>query len=279
MLATLNPSEEVVLFEPYFMAYSDIVEYLGTKEVGVPLDENSGYRLDLEGLKENITKKTKMMVLCNPNNPSGTVFSKSELKGIADIAIDEDLLVLSDEVYCEFIWDGKEHTAIASLPGMKERTIVSSSFSKTFAMTGWRLGYILADKDLAAKIQKIPLGYRTNTFVQIAGVAAMEGPWEPVKAMAEKYDRRRKFLVPRLSEITGIKCHIPEGAFYIFPNIAELKMGSEEFCISLLKEKKIFAQPGTAFGVTGENHIRIPLIKSVDEFEDIAQAIEDHINK
>jgi aspartate/methionine/tyrosine aminotransferase len=276
---TVNPGEEVILLEPYFMAYSNLVEYVGANEVGVQLDEEIGYRLDIEALKERVSDKTKMIVLCNPNNPSGTVFTKEELKGIADVAIDEDLLILSDEVYCEFVWDGREHTAIASLPGMKERTIISSSFSKTFAMTGWRLGYVIADQSLTSRIRKIPLGYRTNTFVQIAGVAAMQGTWEPVKAMAEEYDRRRSFMVPRLSEIEGINCHNPEGAFYLFPNIGGLGMGSEEFCESLLKEKKILARPGTAFGVTGEGHMRIPLIKPVDILEDIAQSIEDHARK
>ncbi len=273
---TVNPGDEVVLLEPYFMAYSNLVEYLGAREVGVPLDEDEGYRLDLEALKERATGKTKMIVLCNPNNPSGTVFTIEELKGIADVAIDEDLLVLSDEVYCEFVWDGREHTTIASLPGMRARTIISSSFSKTFAMTGWRLGYLIAEKSLTSRIRKIPLGYRTNTFVQMAGVAAMRGSWEPVKAMAEEYDRRRKFMVPRLSEIEGINCHNPEGAFYLFPNIGDLGVGSEEFCESLLKEKKILARPGTAFGVTGEGHMRIPLIKPVEVLEEIAQSIEDH---
>lgn len=275
----VNPGEEVVLLEPYFMAYSNLVEYFGAKEVGVPLDEADGYRLDIEALKENVSGKTKMIVLCNPNNPSGTVFTDDELKGIADVAVDEDILILSDEVYCEFVWDGKKHVTIAALPGMKERTVISSSFSKTFAMTGWRLGYVIADKCLTARIQKIPLGYRTNTFVQNAGVAAMQGPWEPMKAMAEEYDKRRKYMVPRLSEIEGIHCHNPEGAFYLFPNIGGLGMGSEEFCESLLKEKRILARPGTAFGVTGEHHMRIPLIKPVEVLEEIAESIEDHARK
>ncbi len=276
MTGTINPGEEVIVLEPYFMAYSNLIEYIGARETRVALEEDEGYRLDVEALKDKVTQKTKMIVLCNPNNPSGTVFTMEELKGIADVAIDEDLLVLSDEVYCEFVWDGREHTTIASLPGMRERTIISSSFSKTFAMTGWRLGYVLADKHIATRLQRIPVGYRTNTFVQIAGVAAMRGSWEPVKAMAEEYDRRRRFMVPRLSEIEGINCHNPEGAFYLFPNIGGLGLGSEEFCESLLKEKKILARPGTAFGVTGESHMRIPLIKPVEVLEEIAQSIEDH---
>ncbi|MBQ04604.1 hypothetical protein CL673_07890 [Candidatus Bathyarchaeota archaeon] len=276
-MGTVNPGEEVILLEPYYMRYSNLVEYIGAREVGVPLNETNGYRLDLEALKENLSGKTKLIILCNPNNPSGTVFTKEEMKGIADVAIDEDLLVLSDEVYCEFLWDGREHTTIASLPGMRERTIISSSFSKTFAMTGWRLGYFIAEKSLTSNIRKIPLGYRTNIFVQIAGVAAMRGPWEPVNAMAEEYDRRRKYMVPRLSAIEGINCHNSEGSYFLFPNIEDLGIGSEEFCESLLREKKILARPGTTFGNTGEGHIRISLTKSIEDLDEIAQSIEDHV--
>jgi len=279
MTGTLNPRDEVILLEPYFMAYSDLVEYCGAKEVGVALDEEKGYRLDAEAVNEKVTEKTKMIVLCNPNNPSGTVFSKQELVEIADIAKDNDLMVLSDEVYCEFTWDGRKHTSIASLPEMKERTIISSSFSKTFAMTGWRLGYVLADDSIVKRLQKIPLGYRTNTFVQIAGVAALKGPWEPIKEMIDEYDRRRRFMVPRLNEVDGLRCHMPEGAFYLFPSLRDLNKESETFCESLLKDKKILARPGTAFGRTGEYHMRIPLIKPIETLERIATDIESHVSE
>jgi len=279
MAGTINPGEEVIVLEPYFMAYSNLIEYFGAKEVGVVLKEEEGYHLDVEALKESLTPKTKMIIICNPNNPSGTVYTQEELAGIAEVAHDNDLLVLSDEVYNEFVWDGREHVSIASLPGMKERTIVSNSFSKTFAMTGWRLGYVLADKSIATRLQRIPVGYRTNTFVQLAAVEALKGPWEPVEKMAEEYDRRRRFMVPRLNEIDGINCHMPEGAFYLFPNIGGLCKSSEEFCESLLVEKKILARPGTAFGVSGEHHMRIPLIKPVEVLEKIADAIEDHAKK
>jgi aminotransferase len=279
MTGTVNPGEEVILLEPYFMAYSNLVEYCGAKEIGVALDEEKGYRLNLEALNEKVTKKSKMIVLCNPNNPSGTVFSKQELKGIAEIAEDNDLLILSDEVYCEFLWDGRKHTSIASLPGMKERTIISSSFSKTFAMTGWRLGYILADEFIAKKLQKIPLGYRTNTFVQIAGVEALKGSWKPIEEMIKEYDKRRNFMVPRLNNVDKLRCNTPEGAFYLFPSFKDLNVKSETFCESLLKKKKILARPGTAFGKTGEYHMRIPLIKPIEILEKIATAIEHHVSE
>jgi len=276
MAGTVNPGEEVVLLEPYFLDYSNIVEYVGAREAGVALDEKRGYRLDAEALNEKVTRKTKMIVLCNPNNPSGTVFTETELKEIADIAIDNDILILSDEVYREFVWDGGKHLSIASLPGMKERTIICSSFSKTFAMTGWRLGYVLADEAITKRLQKIPIGYRTNTFTQIAGVIAMKGPRDSVEKMIKEFDRRRRFMVPRLEEIEGIRCHMPEGAFYLFPNIEGIGVRSEPFCESLLKEKKLLVRPGTAFGKSGEYHMRIPLIKPVNTLEEIAVKIEDH---
>ena len=276
---TVNPGEEVVLLEPYFLDYSNIVEYVGAREAGVALDEKRGYRLDAEALKEKMTQKTKMIVLCNPNNPSGTVFTETELKEIADIAIDNDILILSDEVYREFVWDGRKHVSIASIPGMKERTIMCSSFSKTFAMTGWRLGYVLADEAITKRLQKIPIGYRTNTFTQIAGVSAMKGPREAVEKMIKEFDRRRRFMAPRLEEIEGIRCHEPEGAFYLFPNIEDIGVKSEPFCESLLKETKLLVRPGTAFGKSGEHHMRIPLIKPINTLEEIAVKIEDHTKK
>lgn len=279
MAGTVNPGEEVVLLEPYFLDYSNIVEYVGAREAGVALDEKRGYRLDAETLNEKVTQKTKMIVLCNPNNPSGTVFTETELKEIADIAIDNNILILSDEVYREFLWDGRKHVSIASLPGMKERTIICSSFSKTFAMTGWRLGYVLADEAITKRLQKIPIGYRTNTFTQIAGVSAMKGPHEAVEKMIKEFDRRRRFMAPRLEEIEGIKCHEPEGAFYLFPNIEDIGVKSEPFCESLLKETKLLVRPGTAFGKSGEYHMRIPLIKPINTLEEIAVKIEDHTKK
>ncbi len=275
----VNPNEEVVLLEPYFLDYSNIVEYVGAKEVGVALDEKCGYRLDAESLNEKVTRKTKMIVLCNPNNPSGTVFTETELSEIAEIAIDNDILILSDEVYREFVWGNRKHVSIASLSGMKDRTIVCSSFSKTFAMTGWRLGYVLADKAITQRLQKIPIGYRTNTFTQIAGVTAMKGPRDSVEKMIKEFDCRRCFMVPRLEEIDGIRCHMPEGAFYLFPDIGSMGVKSEPFCESLLKEKKLLVRPGTAFGESGEYHVRIPLIKPINVLEEIAIKIEDHSQK
>jgi len=151
---------------------------------------------------------------------------------------------------------------------------VSLSFSKTFAMTGWRLGCLIADRPISSKISQMPIGYRTNTFVQLAGLEALKGPWEPVEEMAREFDRRRRFLVPRLNEIEGVRCHMPEGSIFTFPSIRGLGVRSMEFCERLLRESRILLRPGVAFGEAGEYHVRIPLIKPIEVLEEVASAIE-----
>ncbi len=279
MAGTLNPGDEVIQLEPYYMAYHGLIEYLGAREVTVPLVEEEGYRLDVEALKERVTPETKMLVLCNPSNPTGTVYTEGELKGIADVAVDNDLLVLSDEVYNELVWDGRRHRSISALPGMRERTIVSMSFSKTFAMTGWRLGCLIADGAISSRLARMPIGFRVNTFVQLAGLEALRGPWEPIDEMRREFDRRRRFFVPRLNEIEGVGCHMPEGSIFTFPNIEALGKESVEFCEALLKGSRILVRPGIAFGEAGEYHVRIPLIRPVETLERVASAVEDCAEK
>jgi aspartate aminotransferase len=275
----LNSGDEVVQLEPYYMAYHGLIEYLGAREAIVPLAEEEGYRLDVEALKERVTPETKMVVLCNPSNPTGTVYTEEELKGIADVAVDNDLLVLSDEVYNELIWDGRRHCSISALPGMRERTIVSMSFSKTFAMTGWRLGCLIADEAISSRLARMPIGYRVNTFVQMAGLEALRGPWEPVEEMRREFDRRRKFFVFRLNEIDGVRCHMPEGSIFTFPNIEAIGKKSVEFCEALLEGSRVLVRPGIAFGEAGEYHVRIPLIRPVDTLKKVAAAVEDCAEK
>jgi len=279
MKGTLTPGEEVIVLDPYFMAYHDLINYFGAKEVPVSLEEDSGYHLNIENLTEKITSKTKMIILCTPNNPTGTVFNKKELTGIADLAKDNDLLVISDEVYNEYIWDENIHQSISNLPGMKERTIICNSFSKTFAMTGWRLGYLIADEPIANLLAKIPVGYRPATFIQLAGIKALKGTWIPMNKMKHEYDTRRQYLVKRLNEINGLSCPMPEGAFYLFPNIEETGQKSIPFCEGLLEEKKIGIVPGLACGNNGEDHVRIPLVKPMEELTKFADGIEEYISK
>ncbi|MHA1542097.1 MAG: pyridoxal phosphate-dependent aminotransferase [Candidatus Hodarchaeales archaeon] len=274
--ASLNSGDEVILFEPYYMGYEPILDYLQVKKVKIPLTFDN-FRLKIDLLKERITDKTKMIILCNPNNPSGTLYNHSELEAIRNISIENDLIILSDEVYIEFVWDGKKFKSIASYPEMSERTIICNSFSKTFAMTGWRLGYIMAPSWIADYLKKMPIGYRTCTFNQRAGVEALNNSWGEVSLMKKEYDKRRKYFVNRLNEVEGVECKMPEGAFYTFPKI-EYEGSNLKFCEELLKEK-ILVRPGMLFGDNFKDHIRVPLIKPVDVLENVVVGIEKVLTK
>lgn len=278
-VGTLNRGDEVILFEPYYMGYTPLIDYLDLNVIPVHLKEEKRYHIDKEELQGRVTSKTKMIVLCSPNNPTGTVFTEEELEGIAELAEENDLLVISDEIYDQFIYDERKHHSIAALPGMRERTIVIMSFSKTFAMTGWRLGSIMADESITSSLRRIPIGGRPATFIQKAGVAALTGPWEPVEEFRREYRLRRDHLVKRLNEIEGINCISPEGAFYLFPNFEAVGQKSIEFCEGLLEEQKLATVPGIAFGATGEYHIRIPLVKSIDYLNKCADAMENYVMK
>jgi aspartate/methionine/tyrosine aminotransferase len=209
------------------------------------------------------------------------VLTGKELRGVAELAEEHDFLVVSDEIYSEFIWDGRKHISIASLPGMRERTVVIVSFSKTFAMTGWRLGYLIADGALVDEMLKMQgnMILCPAAHVQVAGVAALKGPWEPIERMAEEYNRRREFMAKRLNEIEGVSCPKPEGAFYLFPDISEASNSSVEFCRGLMEEKRVAIVPGSAFGPHGEGHVRIPLVKPMEVLEEAANRIEAYIRE
>jgi aspartate/methionine/tyrosine aminotransferase len=279
MSSVLNPGDEVILPEPYYMAYANLLDYFQVKRVSVPLVEEDGFRLNTEALEKAVTPKTKMILICNPNNPTGTVYNKGELEAIRDISISNDLLVFSDDVYLEFAWDNNKSTPIASLPEMAERTIVTNSFSKTFAMTGWRLGFIIAPSSISSTMKRLPIGYRTNTFVQHAGVEALTNSWEAVNAMMKEFDTRRRFFVKRIDEIEGVSCVMPEGSFYTFPRI-ETKTGTTRpFCGELLRNEKILIRPGDSFGDHTGSNIRIPLIRPVEVLERVAEGIERQLRR
>ena len=258
----INPSEEVLLLEPYFMAYSNIVEYLGASEIGVKHTED--YRLDLEAIKTKLSEKTKMIVLFNPNNPSGTVYTKTELRGIADLAQDHDLLVLTDEVYKEFTWDDRKHTSIASLSGMKERTILCSSFSKTFAMTGWRLGYAIVGDELRNAMTSLNQITVSNVpvFIQDAGVKALELQDEISQRLRRVYEKRARLACNILSH-SKIRFAEPDAPFYLFPQ--REGVDSEKIIFDLLEEG-IAVAPGTSFGEY-RDCFRISLTRSEDEIK------------
>ena len=277
-VALLQRGDGIIVFEPYYMGYSPVFNYLNLKLSPVALREERRFHPDIEELKEAIKPETKMIVICSPNNPTGTVYNEKELKAIRDLAVDHDLLVLSDEIYDQFIYEGR-HISIASMPDMRERTVVILSFSKTFAMTGWRLGAVLADREVLGLIKKVPIGGRPAAFIQKAGLAALKGPWEDVKRFREEYRKRRDFLAKELNDIDGVSCALPEGAFYLFPNISDVCEDSVEFCEGLLREERVAVYPGIAYGKAGEGHVRIALVKPIEELKRCAEAFRNYAER
>jgi len=273
ILACVNPGEEVMYPNPGFPIYESVINFVGAKPVPLPLKEENDFRFDNEYVKEKITKKTKMIILNSPGNPTGGVLTREDLKVIADcIAGREDVFVLSDEVYSRIIYEG-EHESIASLPAMKEKTILLDGFSKTYAMTGWRLGYGVMRKDLAQKVTQLMINSNSCTcaFVQMAGVEALKGPQNGVDEMVAEFKKRREIIVSGLNKIEGIKCKKPRGAFYVFPNIKRTGVDSRKLGDHLLNEAGVAVLPGTAFGNYGEGYLRLSFANSI---ENIRKALE-----
>ena len=277
ILALVNPGEEVLYPNPGFPIYESVANFVGAKPVPIPLKEENDFRLDPEYVKEKITKKTKMIILNSPENPTGGILTKEDLKVIADCIADrDDVIVLSDEIYSRIIYEGK-HESIVSLPGMKEKTILLDGFSKTYAMTGWRLGYGVMRKDLAQKVAQLMTNSNscTCTFTQIAGIEALKGPQDEVERIDAEFKKRREVIVSGLNNIKGITCKKPHGAFYAFPNIKGTGMNSKKLGDYLLNEAGVAVLPGTAFGKYGEGYLRLSFANSV---ENIKKAL-DRISK
>lgn len=261
MMSALDQDDEAILFDPAWVSYEPCIKMAGANPVWAPTDsENDFTPYDIS---EYITDKTKMIVVNSPCNPTGSVYEKEVLKNIVDLAIDHDLFVLSDEIYEKIIYD-KDHFSIGSMDGMHERTITVNGFSKAYAMTGWRLGYVCAHPDIykgLIKIQSHSVSSAT-TFVQHGGYAALNGPQEPVGEMVEEFRARRDILVEGLNSI-GIKCNRPQGAFYAFADVSEFGTG-DEVAEKLLKDAHVAVTPGSAFGPSGKNFIRISYATSQD---------------
>ncbi|MCM1158190.1 MAG: aminotransferase class I/II-fold pyridoxal phosphate-dependent enzyme [Bacteroidales bacterium] len=265
--AMLNPGDEVIIPEPCFVSYVPCVELAGGVPVTISLKNENQFRLTREELENAITDKTKILMLSYPNNPTGAVMEREDLEAIAELIIRKDIYVISDEIYAELTYNGG-HVSIASLPGMRERTIVISGFSKAFAMTGWRLGYALGPAMIMEQMTKIHQFaiMCAPTTSQYAAVAAMRDCDKDVANMREAYDQRRHFLLNEFKEM-GLPCFEPYGAFYIFPCIKEFGMTSEEFAEKLLAAKKVAVVPGSAFGACGEGFLRISYAYSLDELK------------
>lgn len=262
----LDPGDEVLVLDPSYLNYWPVLEYFGAKAVSVPLDEKKNYSFSKEEMEKKVTKKSKLMIICSPNNPTGTVLDKRDLKEIADVAIRNDLLVVSDEIYSELLYDDAKFIAMATLDGMKERTITINGFSKAYAMTGWRLGYAIAPKELISEMVKIQ-GYINlcpNSITQKAGIAALTGPQDVVEKMRREYDKRRKVVVDRIRRLPDMSVVTPKGAFYVFPNISKYSISSVDFCKHMATSAKVLVTPGSAFGTQGEGHFRISYAASLE---------------
>lgn len=279
MRAMLDPGDEVLIPQPSYVSYEPCAILAGGKPVIIELKAENEFRLTPEELLEHITDKTKILVLPYPNNPTGAIMERADLEKIAEIVMEKDIFVLSDEIYSELSYKG-DHVTIASIPGMKERTILINGFSKAYAMTGWRLGYACGPREIIEQMTKIHQFaiMCAPTTSQYAAVEAMRNGDADVATMREAYDQRRRYLVNAFKEM-GLECFEPYGAFYIFPCIKEFGMTSEEFAERFLKEEKVAVVPGTAFGDSGEGFLRISYAYSLQNLKAALARLERFVEK
>jgi aspartate aminotransferase len=267
--ALLDPGDEVVFSDPAYPSYSGCASYLQAKAVPVPLLERTNFRLDLDRLTAAINDRTKVLILNSPHNPTGGVLTREDLEVIAKLAIAHDVTVVSDEIYCRNLY-GSQFCSIVTLPGMKERTIVLDGFSKAYAMTGWRLGYGVMPASIASAVTLLGQNNYscTTTFVQYAGIAALQGTDEPVKAMVAEFRKRRDAIVAGLNTIPGITCKVPDGAFYVFPNVSGVTPDDRKLASFLLEEAGVAALGGSCFGEAGRGFMRMSYATSLEEIDE-----------
>lgn len=277
--AFISEGDEVLIPEPCFVCYAPCVQLAGGTPVPIVTKEEDEFKLTPQALKAAITPKTKILILPFPNNPTGAIMDRNDLEAIAEVLRDTNIIVLSDEIYAELTY-GQKHVSIASIDGMKERTMLVSGFSKAFAMTGWRLGYVCGSREIIKAITKIhQYGIMcTPTTSQYAAIEAMKNSDADVAYMVSQYDHRRRMLVDELNRI-GLHCFEPRGAFYAFPSIQSTGLTSEQFCEELLKDQKVAVVPGNAFGESGEGFIRISYAYSIDAISNALEKIEKFVER
>ncbi|APE45112.1 aspartate aminotransferase [Sulfitobacter alexandrii] len=258
-MAYLDAGDEVILLAPYYPQHIGKAELAGAKVVIAPLDNRNGFSLNPALIEPHITARTRAIALINPCNPTGRVYTRDELRGLADLAVAHDLLVLSDEVYAEITYDGHRHISIAGLPGMKERTITMGAFTKAYAMDGWRLGYIAADESLIAPLMKVHTNEVThvNTFVQHGAIAALTGDPKILAGMVDRDRARRDLVVRRLNQMPGVTCAAVEGTIYAFPDIIGTGLAAQECADRLLAEVGVVVEAGSFYGEAGQGHLRV----------------------
>ena len=279
MRSILNPGDEVIVAQPCFVSYLPCIIMAGGTPVVVNLKEEDKFKLKREQLEEKLTDKTKAVFISYPNNPTGAVMTKEDLEPIAEFAEEHDLMVISDEIYSELTY-GRKHVSIGSLPGMKDRTLVINGFSKAFAMTGWRLGYVAGPRAIMEQMTKVHQFciMAAPTTSQYAAIEALRSCDDEVEEMRTAYNQRRRYLVHAFKEM-GLECFEPEGAFYIFPSIKKFGMSSEEFATRLLNEEKIAIVPGSAFGECGEGYLRVSYAYSIEELKEALGRLKRFISR
>lgn len=281
LMATIDEGDEVIYPNPGFPIYESVINFLGAKPIPLPLREDKEFRFDLSDLEDRITPKSRMLIINSPQNPTGGILTEDDIRGIAELARKHNLIVFSDEIYSRITYDGFKHTSILQFEGMKERTIMLDGFSKTYAMTGWRLGYGIMPPSIASLVAKLQTNCTscTSSFTQMAGIEALNGPQDIAEDMIAEFKRRRDVIVDGLNEIPGFRCHRPQGAFYVFPNIEQTGRTSQFMADYLLNEAGVACLSGTAFGVHGEGFIRFSYANSVENIEKALGRIKEAVEK
>jgi len=276
ILALINEGDEVVYPNPGFPIYESMINYVGGHAVPIRLQEQKDFGFDVRELASLITDRTKLIILNSPHNPTGGVLTKQDIRDIADVIGDRNILVLSDEIYSRLIFDG-EHYSIMSVPGFKDRTILLDGFSKTYAMTGWLMGYGVMRSDLATHITRLMTNSNscTASFTQVAGIEAIRGDQASVETMRQEFQRRRDSFVAGLNRIKGFSCRMPKGAFYVFPNITQTGWKSKKLADALLEDAGVACLSGTAFGDFGEGYLRFSVANSLDNLNKAQQRIDE----
>ena len=280
ILALLEEGDEAIYPNPLFPIYESMINFSGAKAVPIPLKEELDFRLDVDELKSKITPRTRLIILNSPHNPTGGMLEERDIRAIAALAQEHDIIVLSDEIYENIYYDEKP-LSIASLPGMLDRTILLSGFSKTYAMTGWRLGYAVLPPELVSAVVGLIVNSVscTSVFSQYAGIEALTGPQDSVPKMVEEFKKRRDLIVDGLNAIPGISCHKPRGAFYVFPNVKKLGMDCQQLADYLLNEAGVATLAGTDFGKYGEGYLRLSYATSQENLEKALERIEKAVAK
>ena len=281
MMATVDEDDEVIYPNPGFPIYESVIDFLGAKPVALPLQEEKEFRFDIDDLESRISDRTRMLILNSPQNPTGGILTKDDLADIAELVEENNLIVFSDEIYSRITYDDFEHSSILQFPGMKERTIMLDGFSKTYAMTGWRLGYGIMPASIASIVSKLQTNCTscTASFTQMAGIEALTGSQDRAEEMITEFKRRRDVIVDGLNEIPGFRCHRPHGAFYVFPNIVGTGRSSAFMADYLLNEAGVACLSGTAFGAYGEGFIRFSYANSIENIEKALGRIKEAMIK